>query len=88
MRLSGKILNAFDHACDQGDYEVAEQLLVVIERALTNQTAKRVALIRHESGSTNDRRIVEKLIAAHEKLWLLRRVRGDAEDSSPSDLSG
>ena len=26
-RLSDKILLAFHHACDQGDYEIAEQLL-------------------------------------------------------------
>ena len=30
-RLSDKILIAFHHACDQGDYEIAEQLLHILE---------------------------------------------------------
>ena len=30
-RLSDKILIAFHHACDQGDFEVAEQLLHILE---------------------------------------------------------
>jgi hypothetical protein len=31
-RLSDKILIAFHQACDQGDFEVAERLLTVLER--------------------------------------------------------
>ena len=34
-RLSDKILIAFHHACDQGDLEVAEQLLAVLEMVVT-----------------------------------------------------
>src|SRR5580698_6222207 len=33
-RLSDKILIAFHHACDQGDFEAAEQLLHVLEMML------------------------------------------------------
>jgi hypothetical protein len=33
-RLSDKILIAFDHACDQGDLEVAELLLRLVEMML------------------------------------------------------
>jgi hypothetical protein len=34
-RLSDKILIAFHHACDQSDFEVAEQLLHILEMMLT-----------------------------------------------------
>ena len=36
-RLSDKILIAFHHACDQADYEVAEQLLRILEMMLTRR---------------------------------------------------
>ncbi len=62
-RLSDKILIAFHHACDQGDYEVAEQLLRVLEYMLARPEA---------SPDGNRRRTIESLVAAHERLWLLR----------------
>ena len=62
-RLSDKILIAFHHACDQGDYEVAEQLLHVLEMMLTR---------RPVSPDSNRRKNMESLVAAHERLWLLR----------------
>lgn len=62
-RLSDKILIAFHHACDQGDYEVAEQLLRVLEYMLARPAA---------SPDGNRRRTIESLVAAHERLWLLR----------------
>lgn len=62
-RLSDKILIAFHHACDQGDYEVAEQLLHVLEMMLTR---------RPVAPDGNRRRNMESLIAAHERLWHLR----------------
>ena len=34
-RLTDRILIAFHHACDQGDFEVAEQLLDILEMMLT-----------------------------------------------------
>jgi hypothetical protein len=62
-RLSDNILIAFDHACDQGDLEVAELLLRVVEMML-----RRMPTV--PDGSR--RRNVEDLVAAHERLWLLR----------------
>ncbi len=62
-RLSDKILIAFHHACDQADYEVAEQLLRILEMMLTR---------RPVSPDTNRRRNLESLVAAHERLWYLR----------------
>lgn len=62
-RLSDKILIAFHHACDQGDFEVAEQLLHVLEMMV-----RRRAL----SPDLNRRRSMDSLVAAHERLWHLR----------------
>lgn len=62
-RLSDKILIAFHHACDQGDFEVAEQLLHILEMMLTR---------RPLSPDTNRRKNMESLVAAHERLWHLR----------------
>jgi hypothetical protein len=60
-RLSDKILIAFHQACDQGELEVAEQLLLVLETVLTRPPP---------SGSP--RRDTRGLVAAHERLWNLR----------------
>ena len=62
-RLSDKILIAFHHACDQGDFEVAEQLLHVLEMMLTR---------RPLTPDGTRRRNMESLVAAHERLWDLR----------------
>jgi citrate lyase alpha subunit len=62
-RLSDKILIAFHHACDQGDFEVAEQLLHILEMMLTR---------RPLSPDGNRRKNMESLVAAHERLWHLR----------------
>ncbi|MGG5809119.1 hypothetical protein [Falsiroseomonas sp. CW058] len=69
-RLSDKILIAFHHACDQGDYEVAEELLRILEMMLTR---------RPVAPDVNRRKNMESLVAAHERLWLLRHP--DANDS-------
>ena len=62
-RLFDKILIPFHTACDQGDFEVAERLLRVLEmmvdRDPTNQDGDR-------------RRTLDGLVAAHERLWSLR----------------
>lgn len=62
-RLSDKILIAFHHACDQADFEVAEQLLSVLEMMLTR---------RPMTPDGTRRRNMESLVAAHERLWHLR----------------
>jgi hypothetical protein len=62
-RLSDKILIAFHHACDQSDFDVANDLLVILEKMLK----------RPSSGTdSNRRKSIESLVAAHERLWLLR----------------
>ncbi len=62
-RLSDKILISFHHACDQADFDVATDLLVILEKMLK----------RPGSGSdSNRRKSIESLVAAHERLWLLR----------------
>jgi hypothetical protein len=62
-RLSDKILIAFHHACDQGDFEVSEQLLHILEMMLTR---------RPLTPDGTRRRNMESLVAAHERLWHLR----------------
>ena len=62
-RLSDKILIGFHHACDQADYEVAEQLLRTLEMMMTR---------RPVTPDANRRRNMESLVAAHERLWHLR----------------
>jgi len=62
-RLSDKILIAFHHACDQGDFDVAEQLLHVLEMMVRRRTV---------SPDINRRRSMDTLVAAHERLWHLR----------------
>lgn len=69
-RLSDKILIAFHHACDQGDYEVAEQLLHVLEMMLRRRVL---------SPDLNRRRSMDSLVAAHERLWYLRHPQEAAQ---------
>jgi hypothetical protein len=65
-RVSDKILIAFHHACDQADFEVAEQLLHILEMMLTR---------RPLTPDGTRRRNMESLVAAHERLWHLRHPR-------------
>ncbi len=67
-RLSDKILIAFHHACDQGDFEVSEQLLQVLEMMLTR---------RPLTPDGTRRRNMESLVAAHERLWHLKHPSTD-----------
>jgi len=67
-RLSDKILIPFHHACDQADFEVAEQLLHILEMMLTR---------RPLTPDGTRRRNMESLIAAHERLWHLRHPDTD-----------
>jgi hypothetical protein len=67
-RLSDKVLIAFHHACDQGDFEVAEQLLHILEMMLTR---------RPLTPDGTRRRNMESLVAAHERLWHLRHPNSE-----------
>ena len=62
-RLSDKILIPFHQACDQADYDVAEQLLRILETMMER---------RQTATDSNRRRAIESLVAAHERLWQLR----------------
>ncbi len=61
-RLSDKILIAFHQACDGGELDVAGELLRVCV----------VVLNRPAHPGRDRRRNVETLVAAYERLWLLR----------------
>jgi hypothetical protein len=65
-RLSDRILTAFHQACDGRDFEVAEQLLAVLEMAVARQPTG--------PGRRHDTR---SLVAAHERLWELRHPTVD-----------
>jgi hypothetical protein len=62
-RLSDKILVAFHSACDQSEYEIAEQLLRILETLTTRRP------MMPEGGR---RRSLDVLVAAYERLWNLR----------------
>ena len=63
-RLFDKVMIAFHQACDLGDLEAADHLLTLLEVMTTRR-------LRPEDG--NRRRGIESLVAAHERLWHLRR---------------
>src|ERR1700753_3861334 len=67
-RLSDKILIAFHHACDQADFEVAEQLLHILEMMLTR---------RPLTPDEPRRRTMESLVAPHERLGRPRHPHTD-----------
>jgi len=69
-RLSDKILIAFHQACDQADYDIAEQLLHILETMLKR---------RPVTTDTNRRRSMESLVAAHERLWYLKHPATDEQ---------
>ena len=66
-RLSDKVLIAFHHACDQHDFEVAEQLLHVLEMMRKRQP------LTLDNRRARDR---ATLVAAYERLWQLRHPDG------------
>ena len=63
-RLSDKILVAFHQGCDTGELDIAEQLLRILETMMTRKP---------NLADGNRRRNIESLVAAHERLWHLRR---------------
>lgn len=62
-RLDDKLLACVHQACDAGDYEVAEQVLQVLEIM-----ASRIA----QPDIPDKRKHIENLVAAYERLWSLR----------------
>ncbi len=67
--LSEEVLRAFHHACDVGDFECAQKLLVAAEASLRPQ----IALSRSKRN-----RLLDGLVAGYERLWLLRRAGAPA----------
>jgi hypothetical protein len=67
-RLSDKVLMAFHFACDQSDVEVARPLLDVLEL----MTRRRPA-----SPDGREHRVIESLVAAHERLWQIQHPEPD-----------
>ena len=63
-RLSDHILIAFHQACDQGELEVARLLLDILEMM--------IAAPRLPHLGRDRRRETGHLVAAHERLWVLR----------------
>ena len=62
-RLSDHLLSVFHADCDQGDLDVAEQLIVILEHM-----QRRPPPVGRPERRINSR----PLIAAHERLWCLR----------------
>jgi hypothetical protein len=62
-RLSDKLLLAFHQACDQQDALLALQLLNILESMVTR---------RPRQVEFSNRRSLETLVAAHERLWHIR----------------
>ncbi len=78
-RLPERILVAAHQACDLGDLDVAAQLLSILETVI-GQT-------RGQSRAPADparRRVMESLIAAHQRLWHLRHADAMPAPASPS----
>jgi hypothetical protein len=62
-RLSDKILFAFNQACDQKFYDVAEQLIRALELALTRQGGR---------GSVDHRQDMQPVTDAYARLQALK----------------
>ncbi len=66
-RLPERILIAAHQACDLGDLDVAVQLLSILE-TIVGQSRGPIDPVR--------RRVMESLIAAHQRIWHLRHADG------------
>jgi hypothetical protein len=64
-RLSDTMLVAFHQACDQADFEVAEQLLSILD------TMTSAMWLPRAQRGTERRSVQENVVAAHERLWQL-----------------
>jgi hypothetical protein len=63
-RLAEKVMAAFDHACDQGNLHIAEQLLQVMERLAT----------RASTVGTDRRFVMERVLDGRQRIWQLRNA--------------
>lgn len=78
-RLSDKIQNAFDHACDEGELVAARELLSILEAVLLRNPLRPE---RRES-------VMAPLLASHERLWHLRTAdRARASAQGGADAGG
>ena len=64
--VSSTILSAFHFACDIRETAIAGQLLVTLEAKLHEE---------RDAGGLDSARILESLVACHERLWTLRTTR-------------
>ncbi len=64
QRLAGTILEAFHQACEEGEHAVASALLRTAEAAILRGGGLAAPGRQHD---------IEALVAAHERLWLMRR---------------
>ncbi|WP_428374379.1 hypothetical protein [Lichenicoccus sp.] len=70
-RLPERILVAAHQACDLGDLDIALQLLSILETVIGQRSAVM---------DPGRRRVMESLIAAHQRLWHLRHAEAAGED--------
>jgi hypothetical protein len=66
-RIFDKVLTAFHVACDQSDMDVAMALLVIAETLAAHRCVPQ---------DGRRRRVMEQLIAAHERRWHLMNAAG------------
>jgi hypothetical protein len=68
VRVANDITRAFEHACADGDFEIAASLLRTLEKMLpSDRTAFR------------DRRVIlERLVSSHATLWSLKNSHAAA----------
>lgn len=70
QKIMDKVANAFHHACDLIDIEVAAHLIQIMDRMVHERSLK---------ADGTRRRAVETLVTAHERLWELRYGEGPTE---------
>ncbi len=63
-RLSDKVLAAFHAACDANEFDIARQLIEILEGIFNKQAVF--------DGSAGERRSLDGLVDAHQRLWLMR----------------
>ena len=70
-RLTDKLFLAFDQACVQAEFEVAQQLLRSLE------------LMARRPAPEHDNRRQESLVSAHERLWHLLHPNAEPNCNEP-----